>query len=141
VDYVRSQWSLQLTRRTISDSFNDFDLVVVPTVRIPPRTIDDAFSEDENPKPKEPAPYVNSGPFNTYGIPAISVPCGFTASGLPIGLMIAGPRFGEGKVLALANAYEKATEWHTRKPKLTPNMSVPPLKGWNSDSGSGLPKD
>ena len=141
VDYVRSQWSLQLTRRTISDSFNDFDLVVVPTVRVPPRRIDDAYGDDENPKPKEPAPYVNSGPFNIYGIPAISVPCGFSASGLPIGLMIAGPRFGEGKVLALANAYEKATEWHTLKPKLTPNMSVPPLKGWNSDSGSGLPKD
>jgi aspartyl-tRNA(Asn)/glutamyl-tRNA(Gln) amidotransferase subunit A len=141
VDYVRSQWSLQRRRRTIDDSFADFDLAVLPTVRVPPRTINDAFSQDQEPKPREPEPYVNSGPFNMFGIPAISVPCGFFASGLPIGLMIVGPRFSEGRVFALANAYEKATQWHTRKPRLTPDMPVPPIKGWNSDSGSGLPKE
>jgi aspartyl-tRNA(Asn)/glutamyl-tRNA(Gln) amidotransferase subunit A len=41
--------------------------------------------------------------------------------------MIAGPRFSEGKVLALANAYEKATEWHTKRPSLSPDMKVPPV--------------
>ena len=63
-----------------------------------------------------------------YGIPAISVPCGFTSAGLPVGLMIAGPRFSEARVLALANAYERATEWHTRKPPLQPDTPVPALK-------------
>jgi aspartyl-tRNA(Asn)/glutamyl-tRNA(Gln) amidotransferase subunit A len=43
-------------------------------------------------------------------------------------LMIAGPRFSEGRVLALAHAYEKATEWHTRRPKLSPEMPVPEVK-------------
>jgi aspartyl-tRNA(Asn)/glutamyl-tRNA(Gln) amidotransferase subunit A len=62
-----------------------------------------------------------------YGLPAISIPCGFSKSGLPIGLMIAGPRFSEGKVLALAQAYERATEWHKKKPPLTPNTTVPPV--------------
>jgi aspartyl-tRNA(Asn)/glutamyl-tRNA(Gln) amidotransferase subunit A len=57
----------------------------------------------------------------------VSVPCGFSKSGLPIGLMIAGPRFAEGKVLALAQAYEKATQWHTRKPPLTASTPVPPV--------------
>jgi aspartyl-tRNA(Asn)/glutamyl-tRNA(Gln) amidotransferase subunit A len=42
-------------------------------------------------------------------------------------LMIAGPRFSESKVLALASAYEQATEWHRRKPALTPDMPVPPV--------------
>jgi len=53
-----------------------------------------------------------------YGVPSLSVPCGFTASGLPIGLQISGAHFAETSVLALAHAYEQATEWHKRKPKL-----------------------
>jgi aspartyl-tRNA(Asn)/glutamyl-tRNA(Gln) amidotransferase subunit A len=61
------------------------------------------------------------------GIPAISLPCGFSKSGLPIGLMIAGPRFSEGKVLAMAHAYETATEWHKRKPPLSASTPVPAL--------------
>ena len=54
-------------------------------------------------------------PFNLYGIPTISVPCGFGSSGLPIGLQISGPSLGELDVLALAHAYEQATEWHERR--------------------------
>src|SRR5437899_4934713 len=68
-----------------------------------------------------------TGQFNVYGIPAISVPCGFTSSGLPVGLMIAGPRFSEGKVLALARAFEQATDFHTKKPPIRPETPVPPL--------------
>ena len=69
----------------------------------------------------------NCTAFNIFGLPAISIPCGFSANGLPIGLMIAGPRFSEGRVLALASAYEKATEWHKKRPQLTPDMKVPPV--------------
>jgi aspartyl-tRNA(Asn)/glutamyl-tRNA(Gln) amidotransferase subunit A len=78
--------------------------------------------------PREPESVSNCAPFNTFGLPTISVPCGFSKSGLPIGLMIAGPRFAEGKVMALAHAYEKATQWHTRRPSLSPDMAVPALK-------------
>jgi aspartyl-tRNA(Asn)/glutamyl-tRNA(Gln) amidotransferase subunit A len=60
----------------------------------------------------------NTLPFNVLGIPAISVPCGFTRAGLPIGLQIIGPRLGEARVLALAHAYEQASEWHLRQPPL-----------------------
>ena len=49
---------------------------------------------------------------------AISVPCGFTAGGLPIGLQIVGRAFGEAMVLRVAHAYEQATEWHERRPAL-----------------------
>jgi aspartyl-tRNA(Asn)/glutamyl-tRNA(Gln) amidotransferase subunit A len=69
----------------------------------------------------------NTGAFNVYGIPAISLPCGFTSRGLPVGLMIAGPRFSEGKVLALARAFEQATDFHTRKPPIRPDTPVPAL--------------
>jgi aspartyl-tRNA(Asn)/glutamyl-tRNA(Gln) amidotransferase subunit A len=57
-------------------------------------------------------------PFNVLGLPAISVPCGFTASGLPIGLQIVGRAFDEAGILRVAQAYEQATEWHRRRPPL-----------------------
>ncbi|MBI4471287.1 MAG: amidase [Acidobacteria bacterium] len=125
-DYVRSRWKLELLRRTIDDSFRDFDLVVLPTRRRTPRTVDAAIKREETDEPRNPE-LENTGAFNVYGIPAISIPCGFTSTGLPVGLMIAGPRFSEGKVLALANAFERATSWHTRKPPIRPDTPVPPL--------------
>ena len=126
-DYVRGRWALETLRRTIDDSFKDVDVVVLPTRRHTPRTVDASIEREETDVPRNPE-LENPGAFNNYGIPAISVPCGFTSSGLPVGLMIAGPRFAEGRVLALAQAYERATEWHTRRPALTPDMPVPPLK-------------
>lgn len=125
-DYVRARWKLELLRRTIDDAFTDFDLVVLPTRRHTPRTVDASIKREETDKPRNPE-LENTGQFDVYGIPAISVPCGFTAAGLPVGLMIAGPRFSESRVLALANAYERATEWHSHRPPLKPDMPVPPL--------------
>jgi len=60
----------------------------------------------------------NTRPFNILGLPTISVPCGFTKSGLPIGLQISGAPWAEGNVLRLANAFEQQTEWHKKRPKL-----------------------
>lgn len=126
VDYVRGRWKLELLRRTIDDSFVDIDLVALPTRRRTPRTVDASIKREETDVPRNPE-LENTGAFNMYGIPAISVPCGFTSTGLPVGLMIAGPRFSEGKVLALAHAFERATEWHKRKPPIRPDTPVPPL--------------
>jgi aspartyl-tRNA(Asn)/glutamyl-tRNA(Gln) amidotransferase subunit A len=138
VDYINAQWELQRLRKTIDDSFVDYDLVALPTMRVLPATIDDALAREENAGTgTEPAETSNCVPFNTFGIPAVSIPCGFSASGLPIGLMIVGPRFSEGRVLALANAYEKATQWHTRRPKLSPDMHVPPVKRKNGSGAAG----
>jgi aspartyl-tRNA(Asn)/glutamyl-tRNA(Gln) amidotransferase subunit A len=132
-DYVRSRWKLELLRRTIDDSFTDVDLVLLPTRRRIPRKIDAAIKRERTDKPLNPE-LENTGQFNAYGIPAISVPCGFSAAGLPVGLMIAGPRFSEGRVLALAAAYERATEWHSRKPPLAPDTPVPALALTDEDS-------
>jgi aspartyl-tRNA(Asn)/glutamyl-tRNA(Gln) amidotransferase subunit A len=125
-DYVRGRWTLERLRRTIDDSFRDVDLVVLPTRRRTPRTVDAAVKREETDVPRNPE-LENTGPFNAYGIPAISIPCGFTSAGLPVGLMIAGPRFSEGRVLAIAHAFERATSFHTRKPPLRPDTPVPPL--------------
>jgi len=127
-DYIQAIWKLQMLRRTIDDAFTsqNVDLVVLPTRRRTPRTVDIAIKREGSDKPRNPE-LENPGDFNAFGIPALSLPCGFSAAGLPIGLMIVGPRFSEGKVLALAHAFEQTTEWHKRKPPLRPDTTVPPL--------------
>ncbi len=129
VDYVKGMWENQLLRRTVDDAFTKagVDLVVMPTQRILPPLIDDLIKRAYDTKPSDPWVTSNCSPFNIFGLPAISIPCGFSKSGLPIGLQIAGPRFSEAKILALAAAYEKATEWHKRKPPLTPETPKPPV--------------
>ncbi len=124
-ELVRANWELAKLRKTIDDAFTDFDLVVLPTMRVGPKTIKEELQREEKPTPSEPENTSNSLAFNLYGIPALSLPCGFSKAGLPIGLMIAGPRFSEAKVLALGNAFEQATDWHTRRPLLTRNTVVP----------------
>jgi aspartyl-tRNA(Asn)/glutamyl-tRNA(Gln) amidotransferase subunit A len=114
-DYVRGRWRLDLLRRTIDDAFRDVDLVVLPTRRRTPRTVDAAIKREETDVPRNPE-LENTGS-----------PCGLTSTGLPVGLMIAGPRFSEGKVLALAHAFEQATDFHTRRPPIRPDTVVPPL--------------
>lgn len=56
--------------------------------------------------------------FSIAGLPTISVPCGFSRSGLPIGLLIAGPSHSEARLLAFAAAYEKAAGWNPRRPPI-----------------------
>jgi aspartyl-tRNA(Asn)/glutamyl-tRNA(Gln) amidotransferase subunit A len=135
-EYIRGRWKLELLRRTIDDAFADFDVVVLPTRRRTPRKVDAAIKREESDKPRNPE-LENTGQFNMYGIPAISTPCGFTSAGMPVGLMIAGPRFSESRVLALAAAYERATEWHNRRPPLEPGTPVPPLAVTDEDSKPG----
>ena len=135
---MRGRWRLELLRRTIDDAFRDVDLVVLPTRRRTPRKVDAAIKREETDIPRNPE-LENTGAFNIYGIPAISVRCGFTAGGLPVGLMIAGPRFSEGKVLALAHAFEQATDFHTKKPPIRAETPVPPLAA--TDEEREKPKD
>ena len=143
VDYVRQLEFLELLRRTIDDHFTDVDLVVMPTLKTEPPLLDDMIrrnimSVDGLLPTSESAPGAGGsgamgsgissvGAYDAYGIPSISVPCGFTKDGLPVGLMICGPHFSESKVFALAAAYEKATQWHLKKPTLTPDTPVPTL--------------
>ena len=125
-DYIRAQWALQELRRRVDNSFSEVDLVVLPTTRVVAPPIGELLQRDANPKPGDSLKdYPSCIFFNVYGLPAISVPCGFSKTGLPVGLTIAGPHFSESRVLALANAYEKATDWRRRIPPLTPDTPVP----------------
>jgi len=115
-DYVNARRTLERIRREILSIFQDVDLLVTPTTPRPPYTITESLRRDE--AESLPPLLSNTGPFNVYGLPAISIPCGFTGDGLPIGLQIAGPPFGEPAVLTLAHAYQRATSWHNRTPAM-----------------------
>ena len=127
-DYIRAVWALQELRRRVDHSFSEVDLVVLPTTSVVAPPIGELLQRDANPKPGDSLKdYPSCIFFNVYGLPAVSVPCGFSKTGLPIGLTIAGPHFSESRILALANAYEKATDWHQRIPPLTPDTPVPQI--------------
>jgi aspartyl-tRNA(Asn)/glutamyl-tRNA(Gln) amidotransferase subunit A len=113
VDYVEGRYQLEVIRKSIAAVFDEVDLLVTPTLPELPISIEEAAIgiADE-------ALIRNTLPFNVYGIPSISIPCGFSREGWPIGLQISGPRLGELNVLALAHAYEQATDWHERQPSL-----------------------
>ena len=108
--YAQARRELDLLRRQIKKVFTTVDLLTMPTLPTPPG----AISQNAEPSIR------NTSPFDVLGLPAISVPCGFTTSGLPIGLQIVGAPFAEPTVLALAHAYERETEWHKRHPKVNP---------------------
>ena len=115
--YIEGKRELDRLRRAVAGVFANVDLLVTPTSPILPQTVDDAIDRPVVPPPGGVAPTLrNTQPFDVFGLPTISVPCGFSSTGLPIGLQISGPRLGEPQVLALAYAFEQATDWHRRAP-------------------------
>lgn len=117
-EYINARRQLDQSRRSISRVFETVDVVVTPTTPVPPFTIKELLADLDNLRAKEVLASPNTRPFNLLGLPTVSVPCGFTSKGLPIGMQISGPPGGEETVLRLAYAYERATEWHNRKPNL-----------------------
>lgn len=114
-DYIRKRREMDEVRRSIGRAFGDVDVLITPTTPIPAPLIADLKSSPENLRPAELKLLRNTRPFNVWGLPTISVPCGFTPAGLPIGLQIAGRQWREDVVLRVAHAYEQATAWHKRR--------------------------
>jgi aspartyl-tRNA(Asn)/glutamyl-tRNA(Gln) amidotransferase subunit A len=116
-DYVQHYRDLLRARREIVELFSKVDVIVTPTTPVLPPKIADLEANPEL-RSKELLMLRNTRPFNVWGLPTISIPCGFSKSGFPIGLQIAGAPGAEGTVLALARAYEQQTDWHRKKPML-----------------------
>ena len=111
--YGKAQKVRTLVRREFAAAFARVDLIVAPT------TPNVAFKHGEKEDPL--SMYLNDVftiPGNLAGIPGVSVPCGFSVSGLPIGLQILGRPLDEARVLRAAFAYEQATAWRSRRPEL-----------------------
>jgi aspartyl-tRNA(Asn)/glutamyl-tRNA(Gln) amidotransferase subunit A len=118
VAYVNARRQLDQLRRSAPRIFDTVDLLITPTTPVPPFSISELLANPNDLRAKEIVTLRNTRPFNMLGLPTISVPCGFTQAGLPIGMQITGPPGGEATVLRLAHAYEEATDWHTRQPAL-----------------------
>ena len=105
-----------MARREIRRVFTDVDVLVSPTVPVLPGTIEDARATDA--RAGLPVEIRNTRLVNVFALPAISIPCGFSRSGLPIGLQVVPGPLAEARALAVAHAYEHATDWHRRMPPL-----------------------
>jgi aspartyl-tRNA(Asn)/glutamyl-tRNA(Gln) amidotransferase subunit A len=108
----QAERELKQVRGEIHKVFEDVDFLVTPTTPIPAPAIADLKRDPDALRPCELVLLRNTRPANVWGLPAISIPCGFTKAGLPIGLQIIGPNWREDRVLQLAYAYEQATGWH-----------------------------
>jgi aspartyl-tRNA(Asn)/glutamyl-tRNA(Gln) amidotransferase subunit A len=117
-EYQRRRAELDATRQSILQVFETVDVIVTPATPIPAPAIAELQEKPELLRPRELLLLRNTRPFNIWGVPAISVPCGFTTQALPIGLQIAGAPGREDLVLEVAYAYEQAARWHERVPPL-----------------------
>ncbi|MFH1906539.1 MAG: amidase, partial [Chloroflexota bacterium] len=100
-------------RRKLEQFFADYDILLTPTTSIPAPPLEGTDAVEQARRLTR-----FTAPFNLTGLPALSLPCGFTSGGLPIGLQIIGRAWGEARVLQAGHSYEQATEWHTRHPVL-----------------------
>ena len=101
-------------RKTISQSlFKDSDVLLLPTTTAITPGIEEARAGGPQAVSAD-----NTFFCNYYGLPAVSIPCGFSKNGLPLGLQIVGPRWGEATVLAVAQIFQQATQWHLQHPML-----------------------
>ena len=114
-EYAAARHQLDELRRAIQTTFEEVDLVVTPN-RAPAEKLADIDLRDTSIPPIATRVRYTSYAMNAFGIPAISIPCGFMPNGLPVGMQIAGPMWGEGRVLALARAYQERTTWHLAAP-------------------------
>jgi aspartyl-tRNA(Asn)/glutamyl-tRNA(Gln) amidotransferase subunit A len=105
-EYIRRRRELDEERQRAHNFFAEVDLLITPTTPIPAPAIADLRKDPGALRPAELKLLRNTRPFNVWGLPAISVPCGFTKNGLPIGLQIAGAHWREDLVLRLARRYE-----------------------------------
>jgi len=92
--YIQARRELDQIRRTSGQVFQTVDAIVTPTTLVPPPTIAEFNTDVSTSIEKQTRTLHNTSPFDVYGWPTISIPCGFTGSGLPIGLQISGPLGG-----------------------------------------------
>ena len=119
VDYIKAQRARSAYNAQLDEAMQRYDLLLAPSVAVGATGIDQEFVEIAG--GRENAPSLMSRltrPFNLTGQPTISVPCGFTGEGMPIGMQLAGRQWQEATVLRAAHSYEQATKWHTRRPTL-----------------------
>lgn len=110
------RWSA--LRRAVERSLGQVDALLVPTTMIPPLPVAPLAASLELYARRNVQYLRNTAIGNILGLCGLSLPCGFTAGGLPVGLLIYGRAFAEATVLRVGHAFERATAWHVRTPDL-----------------------
>jgi aspartyl-tRNA(Asn)/glutamyl-tRNA(Gln) amidotransferase subunit A len=119
VHYVRGQQARALLRREVDEALARRDVLLAPATPITAPAIDERQTTlGDGPSDVRSALIRLARPFNFSGHPACALPCGFSAAGLPIGLQIVGRPFDEATVLRVADAYQRLSDWHARRPVL-----------------------
>lgn len=113
-EYILARRTQAEVRRWCESLLNMYDTLILPTTPIAAPVL-----EGENAVERARQLTRFTSPFNLTGLPALSVPCGFTKDGLPIGLQIVSRAWNEAGVLRTGYAFQEATDWHTRKSPLT----------------------
>ncbi len=117
-DYLRAFDTKALVEAEFDEAFEDVDVIVAPASPIPAPLIGENEIAIAGGKHTVRALVTSvNRPLNLSGNPALSIPCGFTDKGLPVGLQLIGPRWGEASLLAIAQSYEEAAGWRNRHPK------------------------
>ena len=117
--YVRAQRARRAFNRQVAAVFEGVDVLLTPSEPIPAPKIGQEVSTVRGEEHSTIQILARmTRPFNVSGSPAVTVPAGFSADGLPLGIQIAGRMFDEATVLRVAHAYEQATGWHTRRPPI-----------------------
>jgi aspartyl-tRNA(Asn)/glutamyl-tRNA(Gln) amidotransferase subunit A len=112
--YLRGQKVRTLIKNDLEEVFKDCDVIMTPTSPTVAFKVGEKISDPLSMYLSD----IYTIPANLAGIPAISVPCGFSKSGLPIGMQLMGKAFDEEMLLRVAYTYEQNTEWHLKKPDL-----------------------
>ena len=119
VDYIKAQRARVVFNREVAEVMKSYDLLLAPTVPIGAPNLEDQVVAVAGEQHQKLAVMPRlTRPFNLTGAPTISLPCGFTSDGMPIGMQLSGRAFEDGLVLQAAQSYESATEWHTRRPPI-----------------------
>jgi Asp-tRNA(Asn)/Glu-tRNA(Gln) amidotransferase A subunit family amidase len=113
MEYSRARFKQRAFRQAVSHLFREIDLLVFPTTPIVAPVISESGTLAVSQLLLR-----HTGPFNLAGLPVITVPCGFSSDGLPIGLSIAGRPWEEALVLRAGHAFQEATQWHRRRPAI-----------------------
>lgn len=118
VDYLKAQRMRERVREDFRQAFAKVDAILAPATPIAAPRIGQASAMLGGQSQSVRGALVRMNrPANFTGFPVISVPCGFTRAGLPMGMALHGPPWGEETLLQIALAYEQATEWHLRHPQ------------------------
>ena len=112
-DYILARRTQAEVKKRFEQFFESYDFLILPTTPIAAPTIEGHDAVEQAGRLTR-----FTAPFNLAGLPALSLPCGFTREGLPIGLQIISRAWGEFKVLNAGYAFEQATEWHKHFPSL-----------------------